>query len=920
MAVANAEARLSLAERHLHQAPLTADAARVMMAKKGFCNVHPDIQLRKRARFPFGKEKVLHPSCPKCDQLFQLELEHWQLENQKRKMEIRTSNPSGGSSSRPGMPLRETSMPNLTYQGSPHQRLVPNDDPDEVPSRPCLLEDLEDTLPLRRLQRFSQSTSQLDTSVNPPFDRRSMMKQAHSNSCCAALGRIPEEEMSPPEDSEVENDDEFPEPASLLRRTSSFGDTPSCIYDRDMMSVSTLGDSIISMDISMLVLAGNDHYEMAEEMQEEKSEQVQVSKEDYERLPSNPKKVSSPDTQELNHTSLPSVLQPNNKYKGIDRIPELKKPGVEYRTDIPELKEFSEYGKDPDLDVHVKAASSSDDEDAASKGIRDSTSSEHQSPIQKKILCLKRSSDPEEAQELLLELQAPEERSEIVAEGGIQAIQRVMIQYSLHVGVQEEACWTLGGLVSALEEDEHLKTLVADIVDVEIIVNAMRKHRTQKGVQEAAAAAIHNFAYDHVISTSSLLEGGAVVAIVNAMDEHKSVLSIQMSGCSLLGNLASGSFEVQNKIAEVGGIAAIFRACIAHKKNAALQECAIGALSNLACDNDTTKCIISESGGIGFIRSAMVDHAEESGVQEQSFYAIQSLIYNSDENKDKLIGQYRCHQNMLAALRHFVMDPYVLEAALDALIIMTLNHNLSKDALGRNGGVRAIMKVLENHDLDGKLQQAACRVLLNMAHQHCKNKSLMGESGVIPVIIQMLTSYIEDDKVQQVGLKLLTTLCVNDRNKELLGNSGGVEVVVSCMLKHTSAALQEAGCRLLTNLALIDDLRLAIMESNGILAILFAMQLHEDSCTLLAKAIAALQELAVNDTVEIAITACGGMDAIVNAVKNHESHEGIMRNARGAMKNLKCHDGMLDLLLGRDTSYNTQALSYSGSSSDEGSC
>jgi hypothetical protein len=323
-----------------------------------------------------------------------------------------------------------------------------------------------------------------------------------------------------------------------------------------------------------------------------------------------------------------------------------------------------------------------------------------------------------------------------VHEGGIQVILKVMKRFPAHVDLQEEVCWALSSIATSSDSNaNNHKAAIAEAGAVEIIVQTMQCHIENEKIQEAALGALGNLAYDHLLNNAAVVEAHGIDAVVKAMDQHKSVLSVQLSGCSLLGNLACNdgtcNDDAQNQIAEVGGIAAIFRACIAHKADEALQECAIGALGNLACNNDTTKVVISHSGGLGFIRTAMQDHEGSSGVQEQCFYAIQNLIFNSDDNKESLVVKYKCHLIMLAALRRHALDPLILEAGLDAMVILTHNHNVSKDVVGECGGIEVLTQIIDNHDLDSGLHESSCRVLMNLAHQHPQNKARIGEVGAI---------------------------------------------------------------------------------------------------------------------------------------------------------------------------------------------
>ena len=68
-------------DKHIHQGDDTEFSRDISINDKGFCICHPDIQLRKKGTF--GGWTILKETCPKCDKIFELELEREKLENMK---------------------------------------------------------------------------------------------------------------------------------------------------------------------------------------------------------------------------------------------------------------------------------------------------------------------------------------------------------------------------------------------------------------------------------------------------------------------------------------------------------------------------------------------------------------------------------------------------------------------------------------------------------------------------------------------------------------------------------------------------------------------------------------------------------------------------------------------------------------------
>ena len=68
-------------DKHIHQGDDTEFSRDISINDKGFCICHPDIQLRKKGTF--GGWTILKETCPKCDKIFELELERERLENMK---------------------------------------------------------------------------------------------------------------------------------------------------------------------------------------------------------------------------------------------------------------------------------------------------------------------------------------------------------------------------------------------------------------------------------------------------------------------------------------------------------------------------------------------------------------------------------------------------------------------------------------------------------------------------------------------------------------------------------------------------------------------------------------------------------------------------------------------------------------------
>jgi len=324
-----------------------------------------------------------------------------------------------------------------------------------------------------------------------------------------------------------------------------------------------------------------------------------------------------------------------------------------------------------------------------------------------------------------------------------------VIKENLHnPSVLRETCYILKRLsYRQRKEDEH-ERLIARYGGIKLILQTMKKHPYDAGVQEDACGALGNLTCDSpnnfgVYSNNNYLEvvdQGGIQLILLAMKNHMLNPGVQYNTSFVLRNLARNDIS-ESRVAQEGGIQLIAIAMRNHPNHIGIQTQGCGALRNLGC-NDSNKILSAKEGGIGLILKAMKGFSSHSDLQLNGCGALRNLARN-EENK-----------NMIA----------------------------------KQGGIQLVLLAMSNHQDDPDVQDEGCAALINLAYQDEVNEETIAREGGITLILNAMRNHPFHSGVQMQGRGALKNLSCNPKNKLTIARSGGIELMEVAIQNHPTFA------------------------------------------------------------------------------------------------------------------------------------
>jgi len=330
------------------------------------------------------------------------------------------------------------------------------------------------------------------------------------------------------------------------------------------------------------------------------------------------------------------------------------------------------------------------------------------------------------------------------------------------------------------------------------------------------------------INSDSVIQYGGMVAVVDAMGEYDGKASIQARGSAVLAHLSSSeSLQVILSIVQTDGIDMLVRALVTFPDHFLIQKNACKALSHLSIDEESRMCIIAE-GGPKLLLKAMKSNSECVPLLEYCCAAILNLM--SDAGAEVFHGDEQVAEILVSAMIAHSSAIFLQEKALDVLFRITTKSYQLKDAIGRAGGVDAVLRVVEEFVAIPTVLERAFSTLWSLAALEHNRERIANVRGINAVINGMLAS-IEYGKVQKEGCGCIRTLAAAENEKSLIRQCGGVDAVVFAMWAHfESVDILVESCAALANLASPDE---AIQE-NEVTAVVTSLERFRHSADLQA--------------------------------------------------------------------------------------
>ncbi|KAJ1479050.1 armadillo-type protein [Baffinella frigidus] len=300
------------------------------------------------------------------------------------------------------------------------------------------------------------------------------------------------------------------------------------------------------------------------------------------------------------------------------------------------------------------------------------------------------------------------------------------------------------GVVQVLEASTDVAEIVAAMVGMEAVLEAMQAHGSSEGVQAHGCMVLGGLTLRNDDNKVAIREEGGIEAVLKAMDEHGSSADVQGRGCLALGNLAAGNAANRVAIAEKGGVKSVLKAMEAHGSSADVQRYGCWALARFACGNADNRVVIAAEGGITAVLKAMEEYVSTADVQLRGCFALGDLAAGSAGNQA---------------------------------------------TIAEKGGVEAVLMAMDVHGSSADVQQCGCMAIGNLAWNNAASQVAIAEKGGIEALLDAMEAHGSSAGVQRCGCVALGKLAEgNDSNRAAILVTGGLKAVMKAMKEHGSSA------------------------------------------------------------------------------------------------------------------------------------
>ncbi|EPY31792.1 hypothetical protein STCU_03233, partial [Strigomonas culicis] len=457
---------------------------------------------------------------------------------------------------------------------------------------------------------------------------------------------------------------------------------------------------------------------------------------------------------------------------------------------------------------------------------------------------------------------------ELVAAGGMGAIEQALREYA-----EDERITTYcANIVANVTSSGVPHALDADSPVVMYLADALGHY------QQSELLCSHVMRVFSNVPRSQYIDWNCISSLFTNTDSERVVLEC----IHFLVSVATNAKDMKPKIYSTGCVPRVLEMMRLYENNSAIQEEACGLLSYLSFDSETITTNITDSGGILLILNAMRKFPRNEELLMAACAALSGITFNNQAGQQVMVDNEGVGL-ILNAMRHGTKARLQENGCL-AIGTMCWNSDLKADVV-RLGGVKVIMKALDEHYTSPGLMKNACRALAQVAFNCERYRDEMSASGVIPLIIRGMEQHPNYDRAQMHGCVALSYLSwTNEGNAAQITANRGYKAVVEAMRCHPgNYEVQEHACRALANISNVnlEDSAAALEQ------IVAAMRRHEKVSEVQEEACRAMVTLSlVSPANKDRLYDLKGADTVVAALKNFPDIQLVQQEACNALAHL----------------------------------
>ncbi|GLC67068.1 hypothetical protein PLESTF_000511500 [Pleodorina starrii] len=277
--------------------------------------------------------------------------------------------------------------------------------------------------------------------------------------------------------------------------------------------------------------------------------------------------------------------------------------------------------------------------------------------------------------------------------------------------------------------------------------------RTAK-IQIKAARSLMTLAANDA-NRAAISQAGGIPPLVKLLDSSDT--GVQQWAAGALSNLAYENDANRVAIAQAGGIPTLVK--LLDSSDNGVQQWAAGALAKRACENNNNRAAIAQAGGIPPLVKLL--NSSDTGVQQWAAGALSNLAYENDANR-VAIAQAGGIPTLVKLLDS--SDTGVQQWAAGALAKRGCENNNIRAAIAQAGGIPPLVKLLDSSDTG--VQKKAAVALASLAYINEANQVAIAQAGGIPPLVKLLDSPDTTvDARKDVAAKFLGTLAAGAASK-----------------------------------------------------------------------------------------------------------------------------------------------------------
>ena len=438
------------------------------------------------------------------------------------------------------------------------------------------------------------------------------------------------------------------------------------------------------------------------------------------------------------------------------------------------------------------------------------------------------------------------------------------------------------GVFGNLAHLENVRSDLHHLGVIPVLVDGMRLHQNDFGVNIEACSAIANLSLSSDIRDSIIAAGGRDLVIL-AMEKFNDSPDLVAEAVRALVCMAINSRSGKDQICLPEIINTVVQGTLRHDDASLLKEMGSTLIASLAVGPLVNKMIIN-SGGVKILIQALQDDSDEK-TKDAATLAIRNLSCHVDNCNDLL--QPDVINGLIQAMSSHQHSESIHMSACCAIWNLSVHSANPPGLIVGTESVDAIVKAMQNSMESGDLLELACGALWSiMDHAVDRGRNVVG-SGAIDAVACAMVMHPNRTPLLEKACGFFATSSMENSLAETIARSQGVSITAEVMRNNSSyIPLLEVGCLVLRNIIyVLPDL--AQEASTVVSVVINAMKENMDAVGFQREACNLLWILASEkEGCQSKILALDGVATLMKCLEHNSSESSVQEAALGAFNQL----------------------------------